>query len=125
MIEFQLNPASADATYLQVAHQPQPAGPPRTPHPGHRLPPAHAGSALRDSPLSCLSGRVVALVGPNGAGKTTLLHLAVGLLAPTAGSVDVLGSPAGDDPAQIARIGFVAQEAPLYSRLTVDQHLAL
>jgi ABC-type multidrug transport system ATPase subunit len=40
-------------------------------------------------------GRVVALVGPNGAGKTTLLHLAVGLLAPSAGEVRVLGtSPA-------------------------------
>jgi ABC-2 type transport system ATP-binding protein len=81
--------------------------------------------ALRGCTLSIPAGKVVALVGPNGAGKTTLLHLAVGLLAPTAGSVDVLGSPAGDDPAQLARIGFVAQEAPLYGRLSVEHHLAL
>ena len=48
--------------------------------------------ALRDCDLQIPSGHVVGLVGPNGAGKSTLLHLAVGLLAPTAGNIDVLGS---------------------------------
>ena len=47
--------------------------------------------ALRDCTLQVPAGRVVGLVGPNGAGKTTLLHLAVGLLEPTAGQIDVLG----------------------------------
>ena len=42
--------------------------------------------ALSDCDLQIPSGHVVGLVGPNGAGKTTLLHLAVGLLAPTAGT---------------------------------------
>ena len=46
--------------------------------------------ALRDCTLAVPRGRVAALVGPNGAGKTTLLHLAVGLLAPTTGTVRVL-----------------------------------
>ena len=48
--------------------------------------------ALRECTLAIPDGHVVALVGPNGAGKTTLLNLAVGLTAPTAGNVAVLGS---------------------------------
>jgi ABC-2 type transport system ATP-binding protein len=54
----------------------------------------------------------VGLVGPNGAGKTTLLHLAVGLLSPTAGSIEVLGGHPASDAAQLAKVGFVAQDAP-------------
>ena len=51
--------------------------------------------ALRDCTLAIPAGHVVALVGPNGAGKTTLLHISVGLTAPTAGSVTVLGGEPG------------------------------
>ncbi len=79
--------------------------------------------ALRDCTLSVPAGRVVGLVGPNGAGKTTLLQLAVGLLAPSAGSLEVLGEGAGAGPAQLARIGFVAQDAPLLPGLSVADHL--
>jgi ABC-2 type transport system ATP-binding protein len=71
------------------------------------------------------AGRVVGLVGPNGAGKTTLLHLAVGLLAPTAGTIEVLGGHPADGPAQLARVGFVAQETPTYGGLSVEDHLRL
>jgi ABC-2 type transport system ATP-binding protein len=71
------------------------------------------------------AGAVFGLVGPNGAGKTTLLHLAVGLLTPSAGSIEVLGNRPSDDPAQLARVGFVAQDTPTYARLTVDDHLSL
>jgi ABC-2 type transport system ATP-binding protein len=81
--------------------------------------------ALKDCDLEIPAGHVVGLVGPNGAGKTTLLHLAVGLLTPTSGRIEVLGSPPSDDPAQLARIGFVAQDTPTYARLTVADHLAL
>ncbi len=81
--------------------------------------------ALNDCDLEVPAGHVVGLVGPNGAGKTTLLHLAVGLLTPTAGSIDVLGNPPSDDPVQLARVGFVAQDTPTYARLTVNDHLAL
>lgn len=81
--------------------------------------------ALRDCTLSVPVGRVVGLVGPNGAGKTTLLNLAVGLLEPSAGSIEVLdGQPAGN-PAQLGRVGFVAQETPVYAALTVADHLRL
>jgi ABC-2 type transport system ATP-binding protein len=81
--------------------------------------------ALEECELEIPSGHVVGLVGPNGAGKTTLIHLAVGLLTPSAGSIEVLGNKPSDNPAQLARVGFVAQDTPTYARLTVADHLAL
>jgi ABC-2 type transport system ATP-binding protein len=81
--------------------------------------------ALNECDLEIPTGHVVGLVGPNGAGKTTLLHLAVGLLRPTAGRIEVLGQRPSDDPAQLARVGFVAQDTPTYARLSVEDHLAL
>jgi ABC-2 type transport system ATP-binding protein len=70
------------------------------------------------------AGRVAALVGANGAGKTTLMHAAVGLLRPDAGQITVLGkSPrrALTDGA----VGFVAQDRPIYRRMSVRDHLRL
>ncbi len=81
--------------------------------------------ALRDCTLAIPEGRVVGLVGPNGAGKTTLLRLAVGLLAPTCGTIAVLGKNPAAEPAQLARVGFVAQDTPVYARMPVAGHLRL
>jgi ABC-2 type transport system ATP-binding protein len=81
--------------------------------------------ALADCTLSIPAGRVVGLVGPNGAGKTTLLGLAAGILRPTAGSIDVLGGRPASSPAQLARVGFVAQDTPVYGGLSVADHLKL
>jgi ABC-2 type transport system ATP-binding protein len=81
--------------------------------------------ALRDCTLSVPAGRVVGLVGPNGAGKTTLLQLAVGLLAPTSGTIEVLGGEPAGNPAQLGRVGFVAQDTPIYGALSVADHLRL
>ena len=81
--------------------------------------------ALNDCTLSIPVGRVVGLVGPNGAGKTTLLHLAVGLLQPSAGTIEVLGEQPGSGPETLARVGFLAQDSPAYARLTVAQHLQM
>ena len=53
--------------------------------------PARVGAL--DCTLRIPAGKVVGLVGPNGAGKSTLLQLAVGLLAPTTGTIEVLGDP--------------------------------
>jgi ABC-2 type transport system ATP-binding protein len=81
--------------------------------------------ALADCTLSLPAGRVVGLVGPNGAGKSTLLNLAVGLLAPTTGTIEVLGGPPPASPGQLARVGFLAQDAPVYAGLSVADHLGL
>ena len=80
-------------------------------------------TALSDCTLVIPPGHVVGLVGPNGAGKTTLLHIAVGLLEPTAGRIEVLGGRPGSGPAQLARVGFVAQDAPTYRGLSIADHL--
>ena len=81
--------------------------------------------ALTDCTLRVPAGRVVGLVGPNGAGKSTLLGLVCGLFAPTAGSIRVLGNRPAASAAQLARVGFVAQDAPLYGSLSVADHLRL
>jgi ABC-2 type transport system ATP-binding protein len=81
--------------------------------------------ALTDCTLSIPAGRVVGLVGPNGAGKTTLLHLATGLIAPTSGTIEVLGDRPASGPAQLARVGFVAQDTPTYAALSVADHLRM
>jgi len=66
---------------------------------------------------------IVALVGPNGAGKSTLLHCATGLVHPTEGTITVLGGPAGDRT--LPRVGFVAQDAPLYRDFTASELLTM
>ncbi|GIH93692.1 ABC transporter ATP-binding protein [Planobispora siamensis] len=81
--------------------------------------------ALRECTIDIPAGHVVGLVGPNGAGKTTLLKLAAGQLEPTAGDITVLGGRPGGSPAQLAKVGFVAQDTPVYAGLTVAEHLRL
>jgi ABC-2 type transport system ATP-binding protein len=81
--------------------------------------------ALRDCTLAIPDGKVVGLVGPNGAGKSTLLQLAAGLLTPTSGTITVLGGQPGTSPAQLAKVGFVGQDAPVYGRLSVAGHLRM
>jgi ABC-2 type transport system ATP-binding protein len=55
-------------------------------------------TALRDVSIAASAGEVHALLGPNGAGKTTLLRVLTGLVAPTGGSVTVLGREPGAVP---------------------------
>jgi ABC-2 type transport system ATP-binding protein len=82
-------------------------------------------AALDGCDLDVPAGRLVGLVGPNGAGKSTLLRLVCGLAQPTAGSLRVLGARPAADAAHLARVGFVAQDTPVYPHLTVAEHLRL
>jgi len=70
--------------------------------------------ALRAVSLEATPGELVAVIGPNGAGKTTLLQLLAGSLAPTTGAVERTG-----------RIGWVPQQAAIYSKLSVEENLRL
>jgi ABC-2 type transport system ATP-binding protein len=83
-------------------------------------------AAVEDLTFALAPGEVLGLVGPNGAGKTTLLHLIVGLQQPTVGSVSVFGAaPQREPKAVLARLGFVAQDHPLYKAFSVADTLTL
>jgi ABC-2 type transport system ATP-binding protein len=80
-------------------------------------------TALNDCSVTVPEGRICALIGPNGAGKTTLLRVLAGLSRPTSGSASVLGSAPRQDPAFLAEIGFLAQDIPLYRRMSAADHI--
>ncbi|MDQ1569575.1 MAG: type transport system ATP-binding protein [Actinomycetota bacterium] len=77
---------------------------------------------LRDLSISVPRGQVVGLLGPSGSGKSTLMRSIVGAQRIAAGTVTVLGLPAGA-PALRQRIGYVTQAPSVYDDLTVAQNL--
>jgi ABC-2 type transport system ATP-binding protein len=72
--------------------------------------------------LSVGAGQVVGLLGPSGGGKTTLLRSIVGVQVVAAGTVTVLGQPAGSAGLR-SRVGYVTQEPSVYADLTVRENL--
>ena len=72
--------------------------------------------------LTVPRGQVVGMLGPNGGGKTTLLRSIVGVQIVAGGTVTVMGEPAGS-PGLRARVGYVTQDASVYSDLTVRANL--
>ena len=82
--------------------------------------------ALDGCNITVPRGRISALIGHNGAGKTTLLRILCGLARPDQGSVSVLGhTPSQGDTGFLAEVGFLAQDIPLYRRLTAKDHIAV
>ena len=81
--------------------------------------------ALRHASFRVPAGTITALLGPNGAGKSTALKIALNLLRPSSGHVKILGTDSRKlGPAQLARIGYVAEGMELPDWMTVDQFLA-
>ncbi len=71
------------------------------------------------------AGEVVGLLGPNGAGKTTTMRIITGYLAADAGSVTVDGIPSNRDSIETRRrIGYLPENAPLYTDLEVTEYLS-
>jgi ABC-2 type transport system ATP-binding protein len=69
-------------------------------------------------------GEIFGFLGPNGSGKTTTIRMTLGLLQPSAGTVEVLGIPVSKAPQQIRpRVGYMSQRFSLYNDLTVLQNL--
>ena len=74
--------------------------------------------------LSVRRGELYALLGPNGAGKTTTLRMVTGLLAPDAGSVEVLGIDlARDAAAAKRRMAYLPDDPMLYGKLKPTEYL--
>ena len=83
-----------------------------------------SAEALRGISLEVEHGELVGLRGPNGAGKSTLTKIACGLVRPTAGRVEVLGSAAGSDEAR-SGIGYLAELFRFPSWCSADELLQL
>jgi ABC-2 type transport system ATP-binding protein len=81
--------------------------------------------ALRHASFRVPAGSITALLGPNGAGKSTALRIALNLLRPSTGRVEILGVDSRRlDPKRLARIGYVAEGMELPDWMTVDRFLA-
>jgi len=82
--------------------------------------------AVNGLDLEICAGECFGLLGPNGAGKTTTIEILEGLLSPTSGEVEILGSRWGvDDDALRQRIGITLQETRLAEKLSVAETIRL
>jgi ABC-2 type transport system ATP-binding protein len=79
--------------------------------------------ALRGLSLDVPRATVFGLLGPNGAGKTTTISIAVGLLRPDSGAVNLDGAGSPVDPSVRRRIGVAPQAIALYDELTAAENL--
>ena len=89
---------------------------------------AYGGAVvLHETDLVVGKGASLAIVGTSGSGKSTLLKLVMGLVAPDAGTVQVLGEPMAPATALALRhrIGYVIQEGGLFPHLTARRNVAL
>ncbi|HEY0766978.1 MAG TPA: ATP-binding cassette domain-containing protein [Steroidobacteraceae bacterium] len=85
-----------------------------------------AANALDGISAELPAGRILGLVGPDGAGKTTLIRVLAGLMAPTAGTVEVLGrTPRAEGGTTQAETGYMPQRFGLYEDLSVLDNLNL
>ena len=80
--------------------------------------------ALKDVNFAIEKGVIVGLLGSNGAGKSTCMNIICGVLHPTKGNVQINGISIREQPLEAKRqIGFLPQQAPLHTELTVDEYL--
>jgi ABC-2 type transport system ATP-binding protein len=79
---------------------------------------------VQDLNLTVEQGELFGFLGPNGAGKTTTIRMIVGLLRPSAGTVNVAGHDVQQEPLAVKRmVGYLAQTPLLYERLTGREFL--
>jgi len=78
--------------------------------------------AVSDVSFTVEPGQIVGFLGPNGAGKTTTLRMALGLIKPDTGSVELFGETPGENA--FGRIGFLPEERGLYKKQTAREAIA-
>lgn len=80
--------------------------------------------AVNDVSIELKQGDILGLLGPNGAGKSTCMQMLCGVLAPSAGKIEINGIDLLDQP-NLAKqhIGYLPDKPPLYNELTVDEYL--
>lgn len=82
--------------------------------------------AVRDLTLAVQTAEIYTLIGPNGAGKTTTIKMITGLLAPTSGSIQVLGLDIAKDPVKVKhQIGYIPDDPFVYDYLSGREFLQL
>lgn len=80
--------------------------------------------AVDDLSFSVGPGEVLGLIGPNGAGKTTTLRAMCGLIVPSEGTLSVCGMDVEKQPVEVKkRLTYIPDDPPLFTELTVEQHL--
>jgi ABC-2 type transport system ATP-binding protein len=81
-------------------------------------------TAVQDVNLRVDAGQFFGFLGPNGAGKSTTIKMLTGLLAPTSGSIHILGEDLKENSADVKRqIGVVPEGMALFGRLTAEEYL--
>src|SRR6201996_1830566 len=74
--------------------------------------------------LSVEPGQFFGFLGPNGAGKSTTIKMLTGLLAPTSGTISILGQDLQNNPVEVKRnIGVVPEGMALFGKLTASEDL--
>jgi ABC-2 type transport system ATP-binding protein len=80
--------------------------------------------AVKCLDLEVKDGEILGIIGHNGAGKSTTLKMIVGLIAPTAGTVEVMGRDMARDSTYVKQfLGYLPEESPLYENMTVTGYL--
>jgi ABC-2 type transport system ATP-binding protein len=90
----------------------------RKPFTGRRV------EAVRGITFDVRRGEIFGFLGPNGAGKTTTIKMLMGLIAPTAGSMEILGVRA-PEPDVMARVGFLPESPYIYPYLSPREFVTL
>ncbi|HKQ71728.1 MAG TPA: ABC transporter ATP-binding protein [Polyangiaceae bacterium] len=80
---------------------------------------------LHDISFDVRPGEIFGFIGPNGAGKTTTIRAMATLLEPASGRIEISGIDVGLEPERVRRkIGYMADQAGVYPKLTVEEYLA-
>jgi gliding motility-associated transport system ATP-binding protein len=81
--------------------------------------------AVSDVSFQVQEGEILGFLGPNGAGKTTTMRIITGFLSPSAGRVRVAGFDVAEAPLDAKkRVGYLPENPPVYTDMTVDEYLA-